>query len=257
MSEAIEKASETEVKSSSATKAGNGRKRTQAKKARKVGNGKAKNERKTRTYPTIKETIEVDHAITQGAFDQLYDGFRSAFFHTTSILGRFGMEEGANQVHEYIGEVTDSAIREIEAATADIVRRIHKKNGPEAIPRTAPKPERKTVEVPAYVVRKYLTLFPAVDRMIDAIVCAETIGAISWTERGRLLKEAPKYLRSPAGRFHSLATKLGARQSKSEGGIEEAKTAMREALEAAMEQHRQLKGVHEKRPLKEKKAAAS
>lgn len=210
-----------------------------------------------KTFPTMRETIELDHAITRGAFDVLFDGFRSAFFHTTSILGRFGLEEGANDVHQYIIGLIDNARTEIEEETANISRNIEKQGGPAVVPRTTSGSERRTAEVPAFVVRKYLTLFPAVDRLVDTIICAENVGAISWAHRTKLLKEAPGYLRSPAGRFHSLATKLGARQASSEASHAEARKQMKDALAVLLEQHQALPGIEAKRPLKPAKTGTA
>jgi hypothetical protein len=159
------------------------------------------------------------------------------------------MEKGANKVHQYIIDVVDGAKDEVEKATAELTSLIKSKSSIEAIPRTTSDPARRTAEVPAFVVRKYLSLFPAVDRLIDAIVCAENVGAIGWAKRSDLLKKAPHYLRSPAGRFHSLSTKLSARQKNNEAGIADARKAMEEVLTAVLSQHEALKRVDEKRPM--------
>jgi len=243
--------SKKDTKGSDSGKAQNRRKRGKRGGNNLRGAKPNKNAAKSRpkTFPTMRETIEIDHAITRGAFDVLFDSFRSAFFHTTSILGRFGLEDGANNVHQYIIGLIDNARTEIEETTARISRDIEKRGGPSEVPRTTNGSERRTAEVPAFVVRKYLTLFPAVDRLIDTIICAENVGAISWKERTKLLKEAPAYLRSPAGRFHSLATKLGARQASSEASHAEARKQIDEALGVLLAQHQALPGVETKRPL--------
>lgn len=227
------------------------------KKSRERGNrGGARNKGpqrsdKTRTFPVMKESISIDHGLVRGAFDLHFSGFRSAFFHVTSILGRFGMDEAAEQVHEYIIDLIDEAEKEIKKTTVAISQQIKQRGGPDVIPRTSPEQATRIAEVPSYVVRRYLNLFPAVDRLVDAIVCAESHGAIPWSRRKELLNDAPKYLRSPAGRFHSISTKLDARQSKDEKGLVKAKEEMLEMLEAVLLQHKQLKGIEEKHPLAE------
>ena len=211
---------------------------------------------RTRTFPTVKEDVTLHHAITQGAFQTHFDGFRSAFFHTTSILGKYGLDDGANQLHEYIIQMTNGARAEIDETTLEITQAIKSKGGSEDVPSTGPKKKTISVEVPSYVVRHYLSLFPAMDRLIDAIVYAENYGAITWGRRAKLIKTAPSYLRSPAGRFQSLATKLGERQTKDHNNMGLAKAAMSEVLATAIEQHRQLLSVEKKRPLAERKQNA-
>jgi len=255
MSEPNQKAAATKEKSTTAPKASKAKNiRPRASRGgagRQRSNKPVPNQQsgKKRTYPTMQVSLEIDHAIVRGAFDAHFDGFRSAFFHTTSILGKFGMEDGASQVHEYIVGVIDNVKAEVDRASAVIIKKIVKAGGSENIPRTAPTPDKCTAEVPAFVVRKYLSLFPAVDRLVDAIVCAESLGAVSWTERMKMLKAAPSYLRSPAGRFTSISTKLSARQRGSQKDLNKAKKAMEEVLASVLADHAGLKGVEEKRPL--------
>ncbi len=212
---------------------------------------------KSRTFPIIKVSTDIDHGITRKAFDQHVDGFRGAFFYTTSILGSFGLPEGAERAHAYIIELIDNAKREVETETARISKMVEAEAGTKSIPRTSPEKTSRETEVPSFVVRKYLSLFPVVDRLIDAIVCAESHGAISWTRRDELLKLAKHYLRSPAGRFHSLSQKLVARQRLHGKNMAAAREAMLEVLNATIEEHKAIPGIEKKHPMTGKKTGTA
>jgi len=253
MEQPKKQAATSKKKSSTGLNTGKSKNRRPRSKRGGTAASEAQSIRKTRTYPTMRETVHLDHAIVRGCFERHFDGFRSAFFNTTSILGKFGLETGCEQVHEYIVGLIDRAKVEVDAATAEIAVAIKKNGGPQTIPRTAPDPTQKSAEVPGFVVRKYLSLFPAVDRLIDAIVCAESFGAIPWSRRAELLRDAPAYLRSPAGRFTSISTKLSARQNASQDGLSVATKAMESLLKELLQSHSELKGVEQKRSLVRKK----
>lgn len=225
------------------------------KRVRKRGGKSQNGPRKPRTFPCMTETIQIDHSLVAGAFDRDFERFRSAFFHSTSILGKFGLDDGIDAVHKYVVTMIDKIEKEVESATDNIMQDAVKAGAPQEVPRTTPQRMSRKAEVPAYVVRRYLQLFPVVDRMLDAIVVAESHGAIGWSRRGQLLRAASNYLRSPAGRFYGLATKLGARQSKSEKGMAEAKKAMQALLSNVVAEQQRLKGVEEKKPIAKKNAA--
>lgn len=213
-------------------------------------------ERRSRTYPTITERVTLDHDIVKGAWENHFDRFRSAFFHVTSILGRFALEDEAHKVHSYVIALIDEGEAEIKSATAALAHQIKAKRGHSEIPRTSNNPQTKQADIPAFVVRRYLEMFQAADRLIDAIVYAESNGAISWQRRGEMLRDVPRYLRTPAGRFHSIASRLGARQRVSEGNVAEAKKAMVETVQALLETQMALKSIQEKRPLNTAAGAA-
>lgn len=221
-----------------------------------AGRRKPENPKRVRTYPTIRESVELDHDIVKGAFDRHFDGFRSAFFHVTSILGRFGMEDDAHRVHQYIVGLIDEGEAEIKRATSAIAEQIKKNGGEGTIPRTSNNTESRQADIPAFVVRRYKDLFPVADRLIDAIVYAETTGAFSWQRRAEMLRDVPRYLRQPAGRFHSIASKLNARQDRSERNIQAVKDVMRDALDGLLESHQKLQRLDKKRPLAESAAKA-
>lgn len=214
--------------------------------ARRSGGGQ---ERRARTYPTITERVQLDHDIVKGAWENHFDRFRSAFFHVTSILGRFALEDEANKVHGYVLTLIDEAEAEIKSATAALARQIETRRGIGEVPKTSNNPQTKQADIPAYVVRRYLELFQAADRLIDAIVYAETNGCISWQRRGEMLRDVPRYLRTPAGRFHSIASRLGARQRVSEGNVADAKLEMCKTVQSLLETQMGLKSIQEKRPL--------
>lgn len=242
---------EAVAKSTTAKKAG----KKKRKRVRKRGGAAQGGTRKPRTFPSMTETIQIDHSLVAGAFDRDFERFRSAFFHSTSILGKFGLDEGIDAVHKYVVSVIDKIEREVERATASILQDAVKAGASKDVPRTTPQRLSRKAEVPAYVVRRYLQLFPVVDRMLDAIVVAESHGAIGWSRRGQLLRAASNYLRSPTGRFYGLAMKLGARQSKSEKGMAEAKKAMEVMLANVVAEQERMKGVEETKPIAKKKAA--
>lgn len=219
---------------------------------KKRPNGMAKREgvdQRPRTFPTVKVRVEIDHDIVKGAFRNHVDHFRSAFFHVTSILGRFGLESEMSQVHGYIVEMIGEEEAEITKATSALAKQIKAAVGSEAIPRTSNNREVRETDIPSFVVRKYIGLFQAADRLVDAIVYAETAGVLSWHRRSEMLKDIPKYLRTPAGRFKSIASHLHQRQKESESNVAEAKAAMAESIAAVLESHKALKSVQSKRPL--------
>lgn len=228
--------------------------------ARKTANGKdngkdRREERDTRprTFPTVKVRVEIDHDIVKGAFKANVDHFRSSFFHVTSVLGRYGMESEMEQVHGYVVDMIEGEQKEIKKATAALASQIKDAVGSEAIPRTSNNREVRETDIPSFVVRKYIGLFQAADRLVDAIVYAETAGVLSWHRRSEMLRDIPKYLRTPAGRFKSIASQLHQRQKASESDMAEAKAAMVETIEALLETHKALKPVERKRPLAKEK----
>ena len=221
-----------------------------ARKRRRGGQGSGRSaERRPRTFPTVKERLEIDHDIVKGAFTRNFEHFRTAFFHVTSVLGRFGLEAEAAKVHTYVIDMIESAESEIRSATAALAQQIEQAVGSPDVPRTSNNSEVREAEIPAFVVRRYVGLFKAADRLVDAIVYAETTGALSWQRRGEMLRDVPRYLRTPAGRFKSIASKLHERQKLAETSMEEAKTAMSETIQALLEAHMTLTPVESKRPL--------
>lgn len=241
-------------KSSTASAADKGSKRGTRSKRGGQNKTEAKEiDHRSRTFPEIREQIELDHAITRGTFDAHFNGFRSAFFLSASILGRFGLTDGSDRVHEYIIGLIDNATKEIRAEVVRIKKLIVERGGPENIPRSSPEIVKRKADVPSYVVRRYMMLFPEVDRLIDTIVCAENVGAISWNRRAKLLDLSKRYLRSPAGRFHSLSQKLVVRQRQNGKNIAAARKAMQEVLDAAIAEHAKLPGVEKKRPMQKAK----
>lgn len=210
---------------------------------------------KTRTFPIIKEDLQLDHTITRNGFDTHFDGFRTAFFHSTAILGRFGLNTGTDEVHQYVIGLIENLDAEIEAETQRLSALIKSKGGPTNIPRSSPNKEMRKAEVPSFVVRKYLGMFKKVDRLVDAIVCAENVGAVSWNRRHELMKKANSYLRSPAGRYISLAQKLLVRERWNNKNSSAAKQAMVSVLHDTLERQKSIDGMEKKRPMKSSKAA--
>lgn len=208
-----------------------------------------KRESRPRTFPTVTARIEIDHDIVKGQFKANIDHFRLSFFHVTSALGRYGLEQSIEQVHGYIVDMIESEQKEIKKATAALASQIKEAVGSDAIPRTSNNREVRETDIPSFVVRKYIGLFQAADRLVDAIVYAETAGVLSWRRRSEMLRDIPKYLRTPAGRFKSIAYQLHQRQKAAESNLVDAKAAMAEELETLLETHKTLKAVETKRPL--------
>lgn len=211
----------------------------------------------SRTYPVVRETVQLDHSIAQGSYDRYFDSFRSTFFHCTSVLGSCGIAGGADQVNAYILDLIENARTEMENETARITKVIANETGQNEVPRSAPAVSQRTAEIPCYLVRKYLTLFPAADRLIDAIVYAEIVGTMKWERRLGLLNLVKKYLRSPWGRYHSIAQKLLARQKHHHKNIHEARKEIRKVLDEALANHRDLKRVEQKRPMANTKKSSA
>ena len=162
-----------------------------------------------------------------------------------------------NQVNNYIMDLIDNARTEMENETARISRLISEETGNANVPRSAPQIQQRTAEVPSFLVRKYLTLFPAADRLIDAIVYAEIVGVVNWQRRLELLNLVKKYLRSPWGRYHSIAQKLLSRQQHHHKNVAEARKEVQKVLEATLLLHKALPRVEQKRPMKQQKMGAT
>jgi len=207
---------------------------------------------KARTFPIVRETFAIEHFATQDAYDRYFDSFRSCFFHTTSILGRSGLHNGADRVNQHIIDLIDSVRGEIEAETARIAKLVEAQTGSGKIPKSTPQVEQRTAEVPSFIVRKYLSLFPAADRLIDAIVYAETLGIVSWQRRSELLRLVKKYIRSPFGRYQSIMHRLAGRQRKEQTTMAVARKEMLAVLEEALTEQGRLQQVQKKRPMKKK-----
>lgn len=237
-------------KSTKQSKSDKSQKRARRSRRGGVKRGKPISGTKTLSYPVTREDVLIDHPAVAHAFDHHFEGFRSAFFGSMSVMRRFGLDEGADQIHGYIGELIDDASQEVARATKAINKLIVESGGPKEIPRTTPSQYKRGAEVPAFVVRRYLRLFSDVDRLIDSIITAENHGAIPWSKRASLLRDAPRYLRSPAGRFTSVTSKLFARQKKDRSNMEKAKQNMQATIDEILAEHRGLKNVSEKRPLR-------
>jgi hypothetical protein len=245
---------ETNAKAPPAKAADKGRKRgTRNRGGKQLREKSTREPLRSRTFPIVRETIRLDHAIPQGAYDRHFDSFRSAFFHCTSVLGRCGIPKGADQVNNYILDLIDNARIEMENETARIAKLIKEETGSDKVPRSAPDIQQRTAEVPSFLVRKYLTLFPAADRLVDAIVYAEIAGVLSWQRRAELLNLVKKYLRSPWGRFHSIAQKLMVRHQHHHKNMAEARKEIQKVLDATLVQHKSLQRVEQKRPMQQKK----
>lgn len=189
---------------------------------------------RSRSFPVVQKKLAIDHPIVKSQFERWVDVYKQAFYHTTSMFTFLGMEDSVDRVHEYLVEMIEAQEAEMTAATDAVVANIRRKADVAEIPKTSVSKDEIDIEIPGFVVARYVDMFPVADKLVDTCVYAECVGALKWTERTAMLKSIPKYLRAPAGRFQSFAAKLGKRQQLNEAQAKEAREQAQLTLDSLL-----------------------
>lgn len=202
----------------------------------------------SKTFPCSREPVSFQHPVVSSKFDHQFDRFRLTFFLTTSILGKLGLDDGCEKVHEFILEVIDGVDKEMNEALEVLSIRIREETGSAEIPRVGIVDERRTAEIPSYLVRRYLGLFTTAERLLDAINYAETFNIISWKKRTELMDRVKAYLTSPHGMFMSVSQKIKNAHQKDERETKAVAKEMKPAIERVLASCRQVPRIEVSQP---------
>jgi hypothetical protein len=194
------------------------------------------------TFPFTTETIKLHHGATVGAFDRFFDRYRTSFYHVTAVLQKLDLDDGIDLVQEYLQGMLNHAHEVISDGKKEVLAALEAKTGSRDYQIMVPRPERREARIPSFAVRQYLTLFREVDDYLNAVIYAESVGALSWRDRRNLVLNAPRHVTSIAGRFQSVATRLSLRDLQQEASA-------LDALKAIVGQAESLPAVQASRPL--------
>jgi len=185
----------------------------------------------SRSFPVVEKVIRIDHALVKSQLERWIDTYKQAFYHTTSMFTHLGMEDSVDRVHEHLVEMIEAQEAEIKAATVAVLSNIRRKTEVNEIPKTSVTTQEISLQIPGFVVARYVDMFPVADNLVDTCVYAEIVGAMKWTERTEMLKSIPGYLRAPAGRFQGFAARLGKRQQLNEAEAKKARDQAQSTLD--------------------------
>lgn len=221
-----------------------GRERTERPEWRRAGAGPGTQRRPSRegTFPFTTETIKLHHGATVGAFDRFFDRYRTSFYHVTAVLQKLDLDDGIDLVQEYLQGMLNQAHEVISEGKKEVLAALEARTGSRDYQIMVPRPERREARIPSFAVRQYLALFREVDDYLNAVIYAESVGALSWRDRRSLVMNAPRHVTSIAGRFQSVATRLSLRDLQQE-------TSALDALKAIVGQAESLPAVQASRPL--------
>lgn len=198
--------------------------------------------RRKETFPSVSLTIEICHRSVENLFEKFYDRFRQCYFHVTSSMQKARLDEGLDLVLAYLEEQIDGSTQTLTSNKEDLRRRIGESLGDDKIQINNPVKRKINALVPAGVVRKYLSLFTALDEYMDMVIYAETMGVITHTQKRKLIKNCPRYVSSIAGRFQGLSAKIDIRAHATTESLKKCVAA----VVAEAQGHRP---IHEARPL--------
>ena len=219
-----------------------------ANKGRSAGNAqRARGEPNRGSFPFTVEHFTLNHNVMKGAFNRYFNRYRRSFYHVTAVLQKLELDDGLELVHEYVSSQLDDAEKAIATAKAKALAVLEAQTGSKHYRITSPNPATVEAKIPSFLVRRFMNLFKQVDDYIDLIVFAEGMGAISFVERQKTLKNSPRYVTKIAGRFQSVATQLSEEELRKQGNA-------REVLNEILEVVRKLKPIGEGRPLALQKA---
>ena len=227
-----------------AKESGNGQK-PKASTNRRSGNGKRPTgggRRKDRdTFPYVEVTVTFSHPIVHRAYEKFFDRYRQCFFHVTASLQKARLEDSLDLVYEYLERQIDEAETALAQAHQELAAVIESKLGDHEVQTKIPRKETVTARVPGSLVRRYLNLFPLLDKYIDAVIFAETMGVITHTKKRELMKNCPRYVTTVTGRFQSLAHGIDVKNRSHDEVVE--------SVRAVLDAHLAMKPIAEKRPL--------
>ena len=227
---AKESVNDQKPKASTKRRSGNGK--------RPIGGGRRKDRD---TFPYVEVSVTFSHPIVHRAYEKFFDRYRQCFFHVTASLQKARLEESLDLVYEHLEKQIDEAETALAQADQELAALIKSKLGDQEIRTKIPKKETVKARVPGSLVRRYLNLFPLLDKYIDAVIFAETMGVITHTKKRELMKNCPRYVTTVTGRFQSLAHGIDVKNRSHDEIVQSVRTVL--------DEHLAMKPIAEKRPL--------
>ena len=175
---------------------------------RHEGPGGRRPDQREGTFPFELTTIRLHHGASATAFDRSFDRFRTSFYHVTAVLQRLNLDDGLDLIQEYLEKAVGEALAAIREGKRVVLVALEARTGSNKYKVMVPRPEEREARVPSYTCRQYLEVFRELDDYLNAVVYAESVGAITWRDRRTLFVNAPRQATSVAGRFQHVATRL-------------------------------------------------
>lgn len=172
------------------------------------GPGGQRYEQREGTFPFDLTTIRLHHGATLTAFDRSFDRYRNSFYHVTAVLQRLNLDDGIDLVQEYLQNMVGEALSALREGKREVLAALEARTGSRQYKVMVPRPEEREARVPSYTCRQYLEVFRELDDYLNAVVYAESVGAITWRDRRTLFLNAPRHATTVAGRFQGVATRL-------------------------------------------------
>lgn len=221
-----------------------GRERAGRPELRRGGAGPGPQRRPSRegTFPFTTETIKLHHGATVGAFDRFFDRYRTSFYHVTAVLQKLDLDDGIDLVQEYLQNMVGEALSALREGKREVLAALEARTGSRQYKVMVPRPEEREARVPSYTCRQYLEVFRELDDYLNAVVYAESVGAITWRDRRTLFLNAPRHATTVAGRFQGVATRLSVHD------LQQAASAF-DALKAIVASSDSLSSLQEARSL--------
>jgi hypothetical protein len=194
------------------------------------------------TFPFELTTIRLHHGASVTAFDRSFDRYRTSFYHVTAVLQRLNLDDGIDLIQEYLEKAVGEALAAIREGKRIVLAALEARTGSKTYKVMVPRPEEREARVPSYTCRQYLEVFRELDDYLNAVVYAESVGAITWRDRRTLFVNAPRQATSVAGRFQNVATRLSVHD------LQQAASAF-DALKAIVAQSYEEPPVSEERSL--------
>ncbi len=175
---------------------------------RHEGPGGRRPDQREGTFPFELTTIRLHHGASLTAFDRSFDRYRTSFYHVTAVLQRLNLDDGIDLIQEYLEKAVGEALTAIREGKRVVLAALEARTGSNKYKVMVPRPEEREARVPSYTCRQYLEVFRELDDYLNAVVYAESVGAITWRDRRTLFVNAPRQATSVAGRFQHVATRL-------------------------------------------------
>jgi hypothetical protein len=176
------------------------------------------------------------------AFDRSFDRYRTSFYHVTAVLQRLNLDDGLDLIQEYLEKAVDDALAGIREGKRVVLAALEARTGSKDYKVMVPRPEEREARVPSFTCRQYLEVFRELDDYLNAVVYAESVGAITWRDRRTLFVNAPRHAIAVAGRFQGVAMRLSVHD------LQQAASAF-EALKAIVAESNEEEPLAEERSL--------
>jgi hypothetical protein len=167
-----------------------------------------RHEQREGTFPFELTTIRLHHGASVTAFDRSFDRYRTSFYHVTAVLQRLNLDDGLDLIQDYLEKAVGEALAGIREGKRVVLAALQARTGAAKYKVMVPRPEEREARVPSFTCRQYLEVFRELDDYLNAVVYAESVGAITWRDRRTLFVNAPRHAIAVAGRFQGVATRL-------------------------------------------------